>query len=126
MSFNIYLKMVTSLTPVRDNTHDACTKRAQNVHKAHIVTEGGAHAPTPRALHNGNSAQQKAQRRTHKNMKMTRRAKIIVKVPKVGENEHLPGDKVGCEQQALRGATYGDLKGPTGSNAGVFEVRDAL
>ena len=59
-------------------------------------------------------------------MKMTRRAKIIVKVPKVGENEHLPGDKVGREQQALRGATYGDLKGPTGSNAGVLEVRDAL
>ena len=123
---NLCLRRVTSYTPSRDHTYDAYTKTCQKLCTRRALPQKGGHAPTFRDLQDQNDTQKHTHHRTEKSEKATRRPKLILELSKAGENQHLPGDKGVCEQQAVRVTTYGGLKWRLGLADGACEVRGGL
>ena len=123
---NLCLRRVTSYTPSRDHTYDSYTKTCQKLCTRRALPQKGGHAPTFRDLQDQNDTQKHTHHRTEKSEKATRRPKLILELSKAGENQHLPGDKGVCEQQAVRVTTYGGLKWRLALADGLCEVRDGM
>ena len=81
-------------------------------------------APTSRDLHDGISGKWQAQHWTQQSVHMLIEQKIVLKLPRTGENELLPGKEGHTMSVTLVQAAAGDLKRRQGSTGGVSEVRD--
>ena len=83
-------------------------------------------APTSRDLHDGISGKWQAQHWTQQSVHMLIEQKIVLKLPRTGENELLPGKEGHTMSATLVQAASGDLKRRQCSTGGVSEVRDAM